>query len=67
MIRSLMEYGIALFGGNDNALNKKLECVQYQAALIVTGAINKTSYEKLLLELGWPLMKDRANFQKATT
>jgi hypothetical protein len=29
-----------------------LESVQYQVALIVTGAINKTSYEKLLLELG---------------
>jgi hypothetical protein len=48
MIRSLLEYGIALYFGSVMVLTQRLERIQYQAAIIWTGAINNTSYENLL-------------------
>ena len=65
MIRSLMEYALVLFGGKENALMQPFEAIQYQAALIVSGAMKYSSYNKLLLELGWSKISERANYFKA--
>ena len=37
----------------------KIESVQYNAALVITGAIKGTSKEKLYQELGFESLKDR--------
>jgi hypothetical protein len=59
MIRPLTEYGGVIFDGSaDNQLDR-LEAVQRQAALSCTGAYKHTSHEKLLEELGWPLLQTR--------
>ena len=66
MIRSLVDYGIVLFSGQSAALMKNLERIQYQSALIITGAIKNTSYARLLVELGWQRIEDRACFMKVS-
>ena len=42
-----------------NAQMEKLERVQYQAALAVTGAWQGSNYSKLVEELGWETLSDR--------
>jgi hypothetical protein len=66
MIRSLMEYGIVLYFGLVTVLTQRLVHIQYQAAIICTGAIKNSSYEKLLFELGWPSISERARSLKLT-
>ena len=63
MIRSLMEYGIVLFSHLDIA---KFEKVQYQACLVICGALRLSSYEKLLIELGLQKICQRADFLKVS-
>jgi hypothetical protein len=59
MIRPILEYAGVIFDGcADNQLDR-LETVQRQAALSCTGAYRHTSHEKLLEELGWPLLLTR--------
>ena len=41
---------------------KKLESVQYNAALIVSGCWKGTSMDKINSELGWEFLKDSRNF-----
>jgi len=45
-------------------LSKKLEQVQRAAALMCTGAYRKTSYDKLLVELGWETLETRRKYQR---
>ena len=45
--------------GNLNCLMEKVERVQYQAALIITGAWRGSSRSKLYEELGWESLTDR--------
>ena len=42
---------------NNNRLLEKIECIQYNAALAMTGAIRETSREKLYHELGLNIWK----------
>ena len=44
---------------NLSSLANKIESVQYNAALAITGAIRGTSKEKLYQELGFESLKDR--------
>ena len=44
---------------NNNGLSEKIESIQYNAALALTGAIKRTSREKLHQELGLESLKHR--------
>ena len=48
-----MDYGDVIYDqSNNSTLSDKIESVQYNAALAITGAIRGTSREKLYQELG---------------
>jgi hypothetical protein len=59
MIRPILEYAGVIFDGCADNQADRLEAVQRQAALSCTGAYRHTSHEKLLEELGWPLLLTR--------
>ena len=53
-IRPHLDYGDVVYDQSSNdAFSDKLETVQYNAALAITGAIKGTSREKLYQELGF--------------
>ena len=55
-----MEYGDVVYDQPSNdAFSNKLETVQYNAALAITGAIKGTSREKLYQELGLEYLQQR--------
>ena len=59
-IRPHLDYGGAVFDQPSNdAFSNKLETVQYNAALAITGAIKGTSREKLYQELGLEYLQQR--------
>ena len=59
-IRPHLDYGDAIYDQpNLSSLTNKIESVQYNAALAITGAIRGTSKEKLYQELGFESLKDR--------
>jgi hypothetical protein len=47
-------------------LAAKLERIQYRACLIICGALNLTSYDRMLLDLGWPKIKYRVDFLRVS-
>ena len=61
-VRSLIDYGLVVFGSNLKCSDlERLENIQYRAAKICTGALHLTSKEKLNLELGWSSIKSRVD------
>ena len=59
-IRPHLDYGDVIYDQpNLSSLANKIESVQYNAALAITGAIRGTSKEKLYQELGFESLKDR--------
>ena len=64
-IRLGLDYGDAIF---DQAYNKsfhhRLKSIQYNAALAITGAIRRTSKQKLFKELGFESQHCRRCFRK---
>ena len=55
-----MDYGDVVYDQPSNdALSSKLETVQYNPALAITGAINGTSRKKLYQELGLEYLQQR--------
>ena len=50
-----------------NVSHKKIERIQYKAALAITGAIKETSQSKLYSELGFESLKFRRWFRKLCT
>ena len=55
-----MDYGDVVYDQpSNNAFFNKLETVQYNAALAITGAIKGTSREKLYQELGLEYLQQR--------
>ena len=59
-IRPDLDYGDVIYDQpNNNRLSEKIESIQYNAALAITGAIRGTSREKLYQELGLESLKDR--------
>ena len=49
------------------SLNQKIERIQYNAALAITGAIKETSQSKFKKKLGFESLKFRRWFQKLCT
>ena len=59
-IRPHLDYGDVIYDQpNNNRLSEKIESIQYNAALAITGAITETSREKLYQKLGLESLKDR--------
>ena len=59
-VRPHLDYGDVIYDQpNNSRLSDKIETVQYNAALAITGAIRGTSKEKLYQELGLESLKDR--------
>ena len=59
-IKSHLDYRDVIYDQpNLSSLANKIESVQYNAALAITGAIIETSKEKLYQELGFESLKDR--------
>ena len=59
-VRPHLDYGDVIYDQpNNNRLSEKIEPIQYNAALPITGTIRGTSSEKLYQELGLESLKDR--------
>ena len=59
-VRPHLDYGDIIYHQpNNESTNRKLENVQYNAALAITGAIKGTSRSKLYKELGLESLKSR--------
>ena len=64
-IRPHLDYGDVIFDqAFNNSFHQRLESIQYNAALAITGAIRGTSKEKLYQELGFESLQSRRWFQK---
>ena len=64
-VRPHLDYGDVLYGQPKNErLCRKIERVQYNAVLAITGAIKGTSQMKLYNELGLESLKFRRWFRK---
>ena len=64
-IRPHLDYGDIIYHQpNNGSFCQKIESVQYQAALAITGAIHGTSQTKLYKELGIESMKLRQWFRR---
>ena len=58
-VRPQLDYGDVIYDQHNNScLSDKIETVQYNVALAITGAIIGTSKEKLYQELGLESLKD---------
>ena len=59
-VRPHLDYGDVIYDQpNNSRLSDKIESVQYNAALAITGSIRETSKKKLYQELGLESLKDR--------
>ena len=64
-IRSHLDYADVIYDQPNNAsFSEKIESIQYNAALAITGAIRGTSKEKLYQELGLEYLSSRRRFRR---
>ena len=64
-IRPHLDYGDIIFDqAFDNTFHQRLESIQYNTTLAITGAIRGTSKEKLYQELGFEFLQCRRWFRK---
>ena len=64
-VRPHLDYGDVIYDQRyNNSFHQKLESIQYNAALAITGAIRGSSREKLYQELGLESLKQRRWFRK---
>ena len=64
-IRSHLGYADVVYDQSyKSSFHEKLESIQYSAALAVTGAVRRSSAEKLYQELGLESLKNRRWFRK---
>ena len=64
-VRPHLDYGDVIYDQHyNNSFHQKLESIQYNAALAITGAIRGSSREKLYEELGLESLKQRRWFRK---
>ena len=64
-IRPHIDYADVIYDQpNNNALVNKLESIQYNSALAITGAIRGTSRDKLYKELGLEYLSSRSRFKR---
>ena len=67
-VRPHLDYGDIIYDQpNNESLNQKIERIQYNAALAITGAIKGTSQSKLHNELGFESLRFRHWFWKICT
>ena len=67
-VRPHLDYGDIIYDQpNNESLNQKIERIQYNAALAITGAIKETSQSKFKKKLGFESLKFRRWFQKLCT
>ena len=65
--KPLIGYGDIIYDQPKNeSFCEKLESVQYKAALVITGAIQGTSREKIYQELGLGSLKSRRWYKRLT-
>ena len=65
-IRPILEYGSQVWSGCTVQDEEKLECIQLNAARIVTGAMHGTSTAKIYEETGWLTLSKRREISKLT-
>ena len=59
-MRPHLDYGDTIYDQPENeSFSSKIESVQYNASLVITGAIGDTSQEKLYQELGFESLRSR--------
>ena len=58
-VRPHSYYGEVIYRDQNMSLSLKLESIQYEAALAVSGAWKGTNTDKLLEELGWETLGNR--------
>ena len=64
-IRSHLDYADSIYDRpNNNSYSEKIESIQYNAALVITGAIRGTSKEKLYQEIGLEYLSSRRWFRR---
>ena len=64
-IRPHLDYGDVIYDQNFNmSFQQKMETIQYNAALAITGAIRGSSREKLYQELGLETLQQRCWYRK---
>ena len=64
-VRPHLDYGDVIYDQYyNNSFHQKLESIQYNAALAITGAIRGSSREKLYQKLGMESLKQRRWFRK---
>ena len=64
-VRPLLDYGDIIYDQAHNAsFHQKLESLQYNACLAITGAIRGSSREKLYQELGFESLQQRRWYRK---
>ena len=63
-VRPHLDYGDVIYHDQLTEMMKKLESVQYNAALIVSGCWKGTSMDKIYSELGWESLDERRNFRR---
>ena len=64
-LRPHLDYGDVIYiGAFNESFQSKLESVQYNTALVITGAIRGSSREKLYQELGLESLKSRRWYRK---
>ena len=61
-----MEYADVVWNGCSDTESDLLDSVQYEAGKIVTGAMKRTSRQRLMCELGWEELKTRRAIHKLT-
>ena len=64
LVRPILEYGNIIYTNLSQALNKKLEDCQRSATVLCTGALQITSYNLLLTELGWDSLLNRRKYYR---
>ena len=64
-VRRHLDYGNVIYDQSyNNTFHQKMESIQYNAALAITGAIRGSSREKLYQELGLESLKQRRCYRK---
>ena len=63
-VRPHLDYGDVIYHDQDISLSRKLESIQYEAALAVSGAWKGTNTDRLLEELGWETLGNRRWYRR---
>ena len=64
-MRHLIDYGDTIYDqAHNESFRKKLESVQYEAALVTTGAMKGTSCDKIYKELGLESLESRRWYKR---